>query len=134
MDALMNINKHKIKTYLDQLELTNKSFFIKEDKYYINPCLFCITNSKAQLVLKDVLNRYKKYKNIKNINQIELIPLQFTQSLKNLNLFIKGYDFSENELFQFLPLTFIDKLNFENIFYYSFQASWKKNNKKNEKK
>ena len=49
----------------------------------------------------------------------------------NLNLFIEGYDFSENDLFQFLPLTFIDKNNHDNIFYYSFKGSWKKNKKNN---
>ncbi|WP_033160085.1 hypothetical protein [Mycoplasmoides alvi] len=133
MDALIGVNKAKIKQYLNAIESKKKSFILREDKYYVNPCVFYIADEKSQKITEDLWNRYIKYKDIKNINNIEVGPLQFTQSFKNLDLFIFNYDFCENELFQFLPLTFIDKNNLENVFYYSFQGSWKKNKKKNEK-
>ncbi|WP_027124130.1 hypothetical protein [Mycoplasmoides pirum] len=128
MDALIGVNKSKIKNFLDELEKNHKSFVLKEDKYYVHSCLFYIADYETQKVCLETINRYKKYINIKNIDYFELGPLQFTQSFKELNLFVPGFKFTQNDFFDFLPLTFIDKEKEDNIFYYSFQASWKKRN------
>ncbi len=134
VDALIGVNKAKIAALLDGLEARRKSFVLKEDKYYAHSCLFYVAGAAAQRVCALTAARYAKYKRVRDVDLYEASPLQFTHSLRELGLFAIGYEFAQNDTFDFLPLTFIDKTDPENVFWYSFEASWKKNNKNNEKK